>query len=66
MSIREVAKELYRLEQEVKRHEDRLAGLPARQREELERELARAKAERDRFRKILGAKKDPPPYRTPR
>jgi hypothetical protein len=58
MSIRELAKELYRLEQEARSLEERSAKLPPMEREALEPELARAKAERDRYRKIMKEKKE--------
>ena len=58
MSIRELAKELYRLEQEVRSLEERFEKLPPMEREAREPELARARAERDRYRKIMKAKKE--------
>lgn len=58
MSIREVAKELYKLEQEAEGLERHLSSLPPMEREALEPELARVKAERDRYRKIMKAKKE--------
>jgi hypothetical protein len=58
MSIRALAKELYRLEQEVRSFEERSAKLPPMQREAVGPELARARAERDRYRKIMKAKKE--------
>jgi len=65
VSIREVAKELYRLEREVAELEERLKSLPLQERGESEDRLRRARAERDRLRKVLEAKKEPPPYRKP-
>jgi hypothetical protein len=58
MSIREVARELYTLEQEVSRLELHLSALPPKEREAREPELARARAERDRYRRIMKAKKE--------
>ncbi|MBN1102710.1 MAG: hypothetical protein JXL84_04760 [Deltaproteobacteria bacterium] len=65
MSIREVARELYRLEREVEEMEGRLKDLPLQERGEWEDRLRKAGAERDRLRKVLEAKKEPPPYRKP-
>jgi septal ring factor EnvC (AmiA/AmiB activator) len=66
VSIREVAKELYRLERKVEELEERLKNLPFQERGETEDQLRRTRAERDRLRKILDAKKEAPPYRKPR
>jgi septal ring factor EnvC (AmiA/AmiB activator) len=65
VSIREVAKELYRLEREVDELEGRLKNLPPQERGEVEDRLRKARAERDNLRKVLEAKKEPPPYRKP-
>ena len=59
--IRELARELYRLEQEVGRLEKRLREVPPAQKEEIEEELRKLRSERDRYRKILEAKKENPP-----
>jgi hypothetical protein len=67
MSIRLIARELYQLEQEVERLEKRLKGAPAGQKEDLEEQLRKARAERNRMRRILEGSKEPSPYRkTPR
>jgi len=66
MSIRMVAKELYRLEQEVANLAKRLETLSSEERTEAEIRLIRLKAERNRLRGILAAKKEPPPYRQPK
>ena len=58
VSIRELARELYRLEQEVEKLEERSARLPPMEREALTPELTRVRAERDRYRKIMKAKKE--------
>jgi hypothetical protein len=60
-----IAKELYRLVQEVERLERRIAQQPAGQRDELEDQLRILKAERDRMRKTLEGAKDTPSYRKP-
>lgn len=66
MSIRMIAKELYRLEQEVKSLENRLKTASQKDGDELENHLVRLRAERDHLRAILEAKKEPPPYRRPK
>jgi len=66
MSIRIVAKELYRLEQEVQGFEDRLKTAAPKDKDELENHLLRLRAERNHLRGILEAKKEPPPHRRPK
>ncbi len=66
MSIRIVAKELYRLEQEVQGLEDRLKTATPKDKDELENHLLRLRAERNHLRGILEAKKEPPPHRRPK
>jgi hypothetical protein len=66
MSIRIVAKELYRLEQEVQGFEDRLKTATPKDKDELENHLLRLRAERNHLRGILEAKKEPPPHRRPK
>ena len=66
MSIRMIAKDLYRLRQEVERLEKELREAPSEKRAELEDRLRKVRAERDRMRGILEGSKDPPPYRLPR
>jgi hypothetical protein len=63
--IRELARELYRLQQEVDRLEERLRDVPSAQKDGIEEELHRLRSERDRFRRILEAKKESPPIRRP-
>ena len=67
MSIRLIAKELYRLQQEVERLEIQLAKATYSERNQLADQLRKAKAERDRMRKVLeghkGSSTDPPPKR---
>lgn len=58
MPIRLIAKELYRLQQEVARWERELAAASADRREPIEEHLRRARAERDRLRAILDGQKD--------
>ncbi|MEW6668434.1 MAG: hypothetical protein AB1512_24745 [Thermodesulfobacteriota bacterium] len=64
--IREIARELYRLQQEVDRLEGRLKQAPPAEKEQIEEQLRGIRSERDRFRKILEAKKEGPPVRKPR
>lgn len=58
MSIRLIAKDLYRLHREVARWERELAAAPSDRREAIEDRLRRARAERDRLRAILDGQKD--------
>ncbi|MCU0559991.1 MAG: hypothetical protein MUD16_07330 [Desulfobacterales bacterium] len=57
MSIRLIAKDLYRLQQEAARWERELAAAPAERREELADRLRRVRAERDRLRAALDGQK---------
>lgn len=63
MSIRLIAKDLYRLSREVERLENELASAPAAQQEKLEAKLREARAERNRLRAILDGQKDSPAKR---
>jgi len=60
-----IAKDLYRLQQEVEQLEKRLAAAPAMDREAIRENLRKVKAERDRMRRILDGNKEPTPYRKP-
>jgi len=61
-----IARDLYRLQQEVDRLESQLkAGLAAK-REDLEDRLRKARAERDRVKRLLDGSKEEPAYRKPR
>lgn len=60
MSIRYIAVELYRLERDVERLKKELENAPANKRDEIDLELKRAVAERDRYRDILESKKEKP------
>ena len=53
MSLKLIAKDLYRLQQTVDRLEKQLADCPMHERDTLSRALARARAERDQMRRIL-------------
>lgn len=63
MSVRMIARDLYRLQQEVDRLESRLKTCPPARREELEDQLRKSRAERDRVKRMLEGAKEDPPYR---
>ena len=65
MSIRDIARELYKLEREVEQLQARLKTLSGEKREETEEQLRKARAERDRVRRILDGQKESPPYKKP-
>ncbi|MGD2126018.1 MAG: hypothetical protein PVG99_08060 [Desulfobacteraceae bacterium] len=65
MSIRMIARDLYRLEKEVETLEKRFKSAPAEQKRDLEEQLRKARAERDRMRSVLEGSKEPLPYRKP-
>ena len=65
MSLRLIAKDLYRLQKEVDQLEKRLETAPVEGREVLKENLRKVKAERDRMRRILDGNKELPPYRKP-
>ena len=62
MSIRMIAKELYRLQQEVEKLVADLESAPSHEREAMKDRLRRLKAERDHMRKMLDGEKAPPPF----
>ena len=66
MSIRMLARDLYRLEKEVEELEDELNRTPLEQRAELKDRLRKLKADRNKLRRALEGSKEPPPYRQPR
>jgi hypothetical protein len=66
MSIRLIAQELYRIQQEVDKLRKELAGDSGSNRTKLEDRLRQATAERDRIRKILEGAKEPPKTRKPK
>ena len=65
MSVRLIAQDLYRLQREVEKLEKQLEFTPAGKRDDLEDQLRKVKAERDRMRHILEGAKEPPTYRKP-
>ena len=60
MSIRMVAVELYRVMKQIEEFEEKLDSLStgSKERLELDRELKKARAERDRLKKMLEGAKD--------
>jgi hypothetical protein len=58
MSLREIARTLYRLHQEVERLEQDLERSTATARETIQRDLVRAMAERDRMKQVLSGHLD--------
>ncbi|MEJ2725798.1 MAG: hypothetical protein P8175_14375 [Deltaproteobacteria bacterium] len=66
MSIRLIARELYQLEKEVERLEKCIEEAPPGQKEDLEEQLRKVGAERNRMRRILEGSKDPSSYRKTR
>ena len=58
MSLRIIARDLYRLQQAVDRLEKALAQAPPTRREEIKRKLVRAKSERDQIRRMLDGRLD--------
>ncbi len=66
MSVRMIARDLYRLQQEVDKLESQLKACSLAKREELEDQLRKTRAEKDRVRRLLEGSKEEPPYRKPR
>lgn len=62
MSIRLIAKELYRLQQEVGKTEAELETVPYSEREAKQDQLRRVKAEWQRLKNIMAGEKAPPPF----
>jgi hypothetical protein len=63
MSIRLLAKDLYRLHQEVERLETELALAPLGKQAAIQTKLRQTRAERDRLRATLDGRKDSPHQR---
>jgi len=66
MSIRLIAKDLFRLQREVEKLQEELRNASGSDRAVLEEQVRKTKAERDRIRKILESAKEPPADRRPR
>jgi SMC interacting uncharacterized protein involved in chromosome segregation len=60
MSIRLLARDLYRLQQEIDKLEKELAGRPLDRHEALQARLRSARVERDRLRRALDGQKGSP------
>jgi hypothetical protein len=58
-----IAKDLYRLLREVERLEAEMRETPVEKRGDLEDRLRKARAERNRMKRILEGAKEPPAYR---
>ncbi len=65
MSIRMIAKDLYRIKQEVERLEEQLKSVSHEMSSVVEDRLRKARAEQTRMRRILDGAKEPPAYRRP-
>ncbi len=63
MVIRSLAQDLYRAQQAVHALEDRLEACPLNEQDHLRRALQAARAERDQLRRLVDARKEPPPFR---
>lgn len=66
MPIRMIAKELYRLQQEVEKLEAQIKSAPPHEKEAMKDRLRKLKAECNRMRKTLDGEKAPPPFHQPR
>ena len=66
MSIRMIARDLYRLQQEVESLEKKLLSAPPEKKAEIKDMLRKTRAEQHRMRRILEGSKEPAPYRKPR
>ena len=66
MSIRFIARDLYRLQQEVERLDKLLKTASSKDKDDIENRLILLRAERNHVRGILEAKKELPPYRQPK
>ena len=66
MSIRFIARDLYRLQQDVEKLEESLKTSSTKDIDGIENRLLKLRAERDHLRAVLEAKKEPPPYRQPK
>jgi cell division protein FtsL len=60
MSIRIIARELYRLRQEVERLEQQVESSSSEKKEVLKDRLRKVRAEQNRMRRILDGAKEPP------
>ncbi len=65
MSIRMIAKDLYRLRQEVEKLEEQIKNSPVEKQERIKDSLRKLRAEQERMRRMLEGAKEPPAYRKP-
>ncbi|BDD89442.1 hypothetical protein [Desulfofustis limnaeus] len=63
MVLKALASELYRAQRKVHELEDRVASCQLRDEDRLRRELQEAQRERDQLRRLIDARKEPPPFR---
>ena len=66
MALKLIARELYRLKQEVEKLEQQVENAPAGEKAELEDKLRKTRAEKVRLQRMLDGNKEPPPYRRAR
>lgn len=66
MSIRLIARDLYRLKREAETLEEKIRNTPPERREALEEDLRKARADLLRLQRMLDGAKTPPDYRQPR
>ena len=66
MSIRFIARDLYRLQRDVEKLEESLKTSSTKDIDGIENRLLQLRAERDHLRAVLEAKKERPPYRQPK
>jgi hypothetical protein len=66
MSIRQIARELYRLKRQTVMLEQELSAAVGEERPEIQERLRRKKAELKRVQDMLEGSKEPPAYRRPR
>jgi hypothetical protein len=63
MPLKALAIELYRAQRNVHALEDRLTVCPPEQQDDVRRQLLTARGERDQLRRLIEARKEPPPFR---
>jgi chorismate mutase len=66
VSIRFIARDLYRLQQDVEKLEESLKTSSTKDIDGIENRLLQLRAERNHLRAVLEAKKERPPYRQPK
>lgn len=66
MSIRTIAKDLYRLRREVEQLEKEIRTVPVEKQEEVKTRLRKQRAELERVQSMLDGAKEKPAYRIPR